>query len=113
MTTRTKKTARTAGGEKQNSLKAEATKAVKKNANAFTNCLVTCVKQSDAKSLRLLMELAEGDEGVKQPVKEQPIQSLAARLAAEPQWPIDLPEEDWDEDVDAETEVEGRETVTA
>jgi hypothetical protein len=113
MTTRTNDAARNAGGKKRNGLKTGASKAVKKNADAIAECLVKSAKNGDVKSARLLLELSEGDEGVEEAKKDRPLLSLAARLAAEPQWPIDVPEEDWDEDVDAEMEVEGTETVTA
>jgi hypothetical protein len=119
MTTRTKGAAGKAGGKKRKTLNTVANKAVNQNAFTITNCLVTSVKGGDAKSAQLLLELAEKnegagkDDGVKEATKGLPLQKLTTRLAAEPQWPSDVPEEDWDEDIDAGMEVEDKETVTA
>ena len=86
---------------------------VEEEAHRIAQALVESAKKGDKTSARLLVELGEGEAEAGEVVKERRLFGLAAKLAAEPQWPLDLPEEGWGEEIDAETEAEGKEVVSA
>jgi hypothetical protein len=108
MTTRKHGAAEKNGNKKRALLKKVTVKATKENVSEITQCLVKSARNGDAKSARMLMELADGerDGEVKEVVKERPLLALAAKLAAEPEWPLDAPYEDWGEGDVEETAVE-------
>jgi len=113
MTTQTHDAARKNGRGKGKMLNKEAFQAMERNASEIVQVLAIGAAKGDLKSAQLLVELAEGDMDAEETVKERPLLALAAKLAAEPQWPLDAPYEDWGEDDVEETAVERGEFVTA
>jgi len=113
MTTRMDRGAGKSGKGRAKKLNKEAHQAVEDEAHVIAQALVRKAKAGDVTSARLLVELAEEDVVAAEVVQDRPLLKLAERLAAEPQWPRDTPDEDWDEDIDAKTEAEDREFVSA
>jgi protein-tyrosine-phosphatase len=106
-------TARKNGKGKGNKLTKEAFKAVEEKAREIVEVMAKRASEGDIDSAELLVDLAEGDVNAEETVKERPLLALAAKLAAEPQWPLDAPYEEWGEEVDEEAEVECGELITA
>ncbi|MGD0735227.1 MAG: hypothetical protein ABR976_08780 [Terracidiphilus sp.] len=113
MKTRTHDAARKLGNEKGKKLNKEASHAVKGKAREIVKALATKAFKGDLKITQLLMDLSKGKPDAEETVKERPLLALAAKLAAEPEWPLDAPYEDWGEDDGEQTEVECRELTTA
>jgi len=85
----------------------EAFRILDERAGELAEFLMNSAKKGHATSARLLFELAEGNVSAEEAMSMRPLYSLAQRLAAEPQWPFDAPDE-W-----AETEDEETSTVVA
>jgi hypothetical protein len=83
-------------------LNKEAFKVVNEKAFEIAKALFESTIKGHVLSARLLVELAEGDVDVEAALLIRPLRSLAQRLAAEPQWPSDAPDE-WAETEDEET----------